>query len=114
MLYYSCKKYSTHSTNFHSFHISARYTTTPSVNHTTEVTRDHKWITREAIRRNIRQFFLDFPPPSQPNFNVPTTASLTELYHAYYGEAASPARFIRAVNTIAGANVKADSSPNLR
>ncbi|XP_063613332.1 von Willebrand factor A domain-containing protein 7-like [Penaeus indicus] len=81
---------------------------------TTGVTRDHKWITREAIRRNLRQFFLDYPPASLPGFNVPTDASLTELYHAYYGAAASPARFIKAVNSIAASNVKADSLPQLK
>ncbi|XP_071525808.1 von Willebrand factor A domain-containing protein 7-like [Panulirus ornatus] len=81
---------------------------------TVGVTRDHKWITREAIRVNIRRFFLDNPPPSQPNFNVPTTASLTQLYHAYYGAASSPARFIKAVNSIAAANVKADSATQVR
>ncbi|XP_042873278.1 von Willebrand factor A domain-containing protein 7-like [Penaeus japonicus] len=81
---------------------------------TTGVTRDHKWITREAIRRNLRQFFLDYPPASEPGFNVPTDASLTELYHAYYGAAASPARFIKAVNSIAASNVKADSLPQLK
>ncbi|XP_066988330.1 uncharacterized protein [Macrobrachium rosenbergii] len=81
---------------------------------TTGVTRDHKWITREAVRRNIRQFFVDFPPPSKPDFNVPAAASLTELFHAYYGEEVSAARFIRAVNSIAAANVKADSASQFR
>ncbi|MPC24810.1 von Willebrand factor A domain-containing protein 7 [Portunus trituberculatus] len=81
---------------------------------TTEVTRDHKWITREAIRRNIRRFFLDNPPPSQPGFTVPTDASLSQLYHAYYGASASPARFINAVNSIAASNVRADSARQLR
>ncbi|XP_066988302.1 uncharacterized protein [Macrobrachium rosenbergii] len=78
------------------------------------VTRDHKWITREAIRRNLRQFFIDYPPADKPEFVVPESASLTELYHAYYGSSASPARFIRAVNTIAESNVHADSSKSLR
>lgn len=81
---------------------------------TTEETRDHKWITREAIRRNIRQFFLDFPPPSQPEFNIPGKATLTQIYHAYYGDHTSPARFINAVNTIAASNVNADSAAHLR
>ncbi|XP_064098435.1 von Willebrand factor A domain-containing protein 7-like [Macrobrachium nipponense] len=78
------------------------------------ITRDHKWITREAIRRNLRQFFIDYPPPGKPEFVVPESASLTELYAAYYGSSASPARFIRAVNTIAESNVHADSSTSLR
>ncbi|MGJ2272349.1 hypothetical protein ACR8FF_22360, partial [Salmonella enterica subsp. enterica serovar Paratyphi A] len=39
---------------------------------------------------------------------------MTELYGAYYGSSASPARFIRAVNTIAESNVHADSSQSLR
>ncbi|XP_064098255.1 von Willebrand factor A domain-containing protein 7-like [Macrobrachium nipponense] len=78
------------------------------------ITRDHKWITREAIRRNLRQFFIDYPPADKPEFVVPESASLTELYHAYYGSSASPARFIRAVNTIAESNVHADSSTTLR
>ncbi|CAL4124402.1 unnamed protein product, partial [Meganyctiphanes norvegica] len=77
-------------------------------------TRDHKWITREGIRRNIRNFFLNYPPPGQPDFSVSTKASLTELYHAYYGEAASPTRFIKAVNSIAASNVRADSARQLR
>lgn len=81
---------------------------------TVGVTRDHKWITREAIRRNIRRFFLDSPPPEQSDFNVPTDASLSELYQAYYGDYASPARFINAVNSIAAANVRADSARQLR
>ncbi|XP_068232515.1 von Willebrand factor A domain-containing protein 7-like [Palaemon carinicauda] len=81
---------------------------------TTGITRDHKWITREAVRRNIRQFFIDFPPPSKPDFNIPTTASLTELFHAYYGDEVSAARFIRAVNSIAAANVKGDSASQFR
>lgn len=81
---------------------------------TVGVTRDHKWITREAIRRNIRRFFLDNPPPEQSDFNVPTDASLSELYHVYYGAYASPARFINAVNSIAAANVRADSARQLR
>ncbi|XP_068237397.1 von Willebrand factor A domain-containing protein 7-like [Palaemon carinicauda] len=81
---------------------------------TTGLTRDHKWITREAIRRNLRQFFINYPPPEKPEFIVPESASLTELYHAYYGAQASPARFIRAVNTIAESNVHADSSKSLR
>nr|XP_045609987.1 von Willebrand factor A domain-containing protein 7-like isoform X1 [Procambarus clarkii] len=81
---------------------------------TVELTRDHKWITREAIRRNLRQFFLQYPPESQPDFNVPPSVTLTELYHAYYGASASPARFIKAVNSIAAANVKADSAVQLR
>ncbi|XP_037789699.1 von Willebrand factor A domain-containing protein 7-like [Penaeus monodon] len=78
------------------------------------VTRDHKWITREAIRRNIRRFFLDYPPLTQPEFNVPTDASLTELYRAYYGASSSPVRFIKAVNSVAASNVKADSVRQLR
>ncbi|KAG7160513.1 von Willebrand factor A domain-containing protein 7-like 1 [Homarus americanus] len=78
------------------------------------VTRDHKWITREAIRRNLRQFFMDNPPLSEPDFYVPPTATLTELYHAYYGTASSSARFIKAVNSITAANVKADSATQLR
>ncbi|XP_027213280.2 von Willebrand factor A domain-containing protein 7 [Penaeus vannamei] len=81
---------------------------------TTGVTRDHKWITREAIRRNIRRFFLDYPPLTQPDFNVPTDASLTELYRAYYGAASSPVRFVKAVNSVAASNVKADSVRKLR
>ncbi|XP_042873279.1 von Willebrand factor A domain-containing protein 7-like [Penaeus japonicus] len=81
---------------------------------TTGVTRDHKWITREAIRRNLRQFFLDYPPLTEPGFNVPTDASLTELYRAYYGVSSSPVRFIKAVNSIAASNVKADSVRQLR
>ncbi|XP_063860185.1 von Willebrand factor A domain-containing protein 7-like [Scylla paramamosain] len=81
---------------------------------TAEVTRDHKWITREAIRRNIRRFFLHNPPPTQPGFTVPTDASLSQLYHAYYGASASPARFINAVNSIAASNVRADSARQLR
>ncbi|XP_063592197.1 von Willebrand factor A domain-containing protein 7-like [Penaeus indicus] len=81
---------------------------------TNGVTRDHKWITREAIRRNIRRFFLDYPPLTQPNFNVPTDASLTELYRAYYGASSSPVRFIKAVNSVAASNVKADSVRQLR
>lgn len=86
----------------------------PSTPQTKGVTRDHKWITREAIRRNIRRFFLDYPPLTQPEFNVPTDASLTELYRAYYGASSSPVRFIKAVNSVAASNVKADSVRQLR
>ncbi|XP_042877878.1 von Willebrand factor A domain-containing protein 7-like [Penaeus japonicus] len=75
-------------------------------------TRDHEWLTREAIRRNIRRFFLAHPP--RPDFFVPAEATLTELYHAFYGSSSSPTRFIKAVNSIAAANVKADSSAQLR
>ncbi|XP_037789385.1 von Willebrand factor A domain-containing protein 7-like [Penaeus monodon] len=75
-------------------------------------TRDHEWLTREAIRRNIRRFFMANPP--RPDFFVPYEATLTELYHAYYGSTSSPTRFIKAVNSIAAANVKADSSAQLR
>ncbi|ROT70713.1 putative von Willebrand factor A domain-containing protein 7 [Penaeus vannamei] len=45
---------------------------------------------------------------------TPTTTTLTELYHAYYGSTSSPTRFIKAVNSIAASNVKADSSAQLR
>ncbi|KAK4293733.1 hypothetical protein Pmani_033592 [Petrolisthes manimaculis] len=77
-------------------------------------TRDHEWITREGIRRNIRQFFLDHPPEDNPSIYLPTDASLTQLFHAYYGDTASPTRFIKAVNSIAMANVKTDSSHQYR
>ncbi|XP_063588366.1 von Willebrand factor A domain-containing protein 7-like isoform X2 [Penaeus indicus] len=75
-------------------------------------TRDHEWLTREAIRRNIRRFFMAHPP--RPDFFVPYEATLTELYHAYYGSTSSPTRFIKAVNSIAASNVRADSSAQLR
>ncbi|KAK4307782.1 hypothetical protein Pmani_020476 [Petrolisthes manimaculis] len=78
------------------------------------VTRDHEWITREGIRRNIRQFFLDHPPENNPSIYLPTDASLTQLFHVYYGDTASPTRFIKAVNSIAMANVKTDSSHQYR
>ncbi|KAK3858686.1 hypothetical protein Pcinc_035140 [Petrolisthes cinctipes] len=77
-------------------------------------TRDHEWITREGIRRNIRQFFLDYPPSDNPSIHLPIDASLTQLFHAYYGNTASPTRFIKAVNSIAMANVKTDSSQQYR
>ncbi|XP_042211952.1 von Willebrand factor A domain-containing protein 7-like [Homarus americanus] len=75
-------------------------------------TRDHEWITREAIRRNIRDFFLKYPPA--PDFVVSENATLTELFHSYYGPTSSPTRFIKAVNSIAAANVKADSLQQYR
>nr|XP_045594468.1 von Willebrand factor A domain-containing protein 7-like isoform X1 [Procambarus clarkii] len=80
----------------------------------TEVTRDHEWITREAVRRNIRDFFLAYPPGGRPDFLLPADATLTELFHTYYGETASPTRFIKAVNSIVAANVQADSLPQYR
>ncbi|XP_050738673.1 von Willebrand factor A domain-containing protein 7-like [Eriocheir sinensis] len=76
--------------------------------------RDHEWITNEGIRRNIRQFFLTYPPPTNPDLTLPEDASLSELFHLYYGSKASPTRFIKAVNSIAMANVNSDSSQQLR
>ncbi|KAK7087105.1 hypothetical protein SK128_001406 [Halocaridina rubra] len=78
-------------------------------------TRDHEWITREGIRRSIRKFFIANPPPdSPPDFFLPEDATLSEIYHGYYGETMSPTRFIKAVNSIAAANVKTDSAPQTR
>ncbi|XP_076061138.1 von Willebrand factor A domain-containing protein 7-like [Oratosquilla oratoria] len=77
-------------------------------------TSNHKAITREAVRRNIRKFFLRNPPVGVPDFNIPTTASLEEIYRAYYGPRSSPVRFIKAVNSIASANVLFDSMDQFR
>ncbi|XP_071536581.1 von Willebrand factor A domain-containing protein 7-like [Panulirus ornatus] len=76
--------------------------------------RDHEWITREGIRQNILAFFRANPPGGKPDFVVPDDSTLTQLFHAYYGPSSSPTRFIKAVNSIAAANVQADSSPQLR
>lgn len=78
------------------------------------VTRDHEWITREAIRQNIRAFFLAYPPGGRPDFFLPEDATLTQLFHAYYGDISSPTRFIKAVNSIVDANIQADSSSQYR
>ncbi|KAK8405077.1 hypothetical protein O3P69_001568 [Scylla paramamosain] len=76
--------------------------------------RDHEWITQEGIRRNIREFFLAFPPPSNPSLHLPEDATLSQLFHLYYGSTASPTRFIKAVNSIAMSNINTDSSYKLR
>ncbi|XP_076061129.1 uncharacterized protein LOC143036957 [Oratosquilla oratoria] len=83
-------------------------------NQMTGPTSNHKAITREAIRRNIRNFFLKNPPTGEPSFNIPTTASLEEIYQTYYGPRSSPVRFIKAVNSIASANVLFDSMDQFR
>ncbi|KAG0719672.1 von Willebrand factor A domain-containing protein 7 [Chionoecetes opilio] len=70
--------------------------------------------TQEGIRRNIREFFLTYPPPDSPSFYLPEGASLSQLFHLYYGTNASPTRFIKAVNSIAIANINSDSSQQFR
>ena len=76
--------------------------------------KDHEGITREAIRRNIREVFLTYPPSSNPDLSLPSDASLSQLFHLYYGANASPTRFLKAVNSITTANINSDSSYQLR
>ncbi|XP_068223894.1 LOW QUALITY PROTEIN: uncharacterized protein [Palaemon carinicauda] len=77
-------------------------------------TWDHKAITREAIRREIRRFFLEVPPPSNETFSIPEDASLSQIFRYYYGATASPARFIKAVNSITWANAMAEAGGQIR
>lgn len=51
-------------------------------------------ITREALRREVRRFLLEIAPPNS-TVTIPEDASLSEIFRAYYGPSASPARFIK-------------------
>ncbi|XP_064083933.1 LOW QUALITY PROTEIN: uncharacterized protein LOC135199706 [Macrobrachium nipponense] len=77
-------------------------------------TWDHKAITREGIRREIRRFFLDLPPPTNDTFSIPEDATLSQIFRYYYGPTASPARFIKAVNSITWANAMTEASGQIR
>ncbi|MPC19373.1 von Willebrand factor A domain-containing protein 7 [Portunus trituberculatus] len=57
-------------------------------------TTDHKAITREALRREVRRFFLDVTP-ANASLTIPEDASLSEMFRTVYGSSASPARFIK-------------------
>ncbi|XP_066942227.1 LOW QUALITY PROTEIN: uncharacterized protein [Macrobrachium rosenbergii] len=77
-------------------------------------TWDHKAITREGIRREIRRFFLDLPPPTNDTFSIPEDATLSQIFRYYYGPTASPARFIKAVNSITWANAMTEAGGQIR
>ncbi|XP_042891136.1 von Willebrand factor A domain-containing protein 7-like [Penaeus japonicus] len=76
---------------------------------------DHKAITREALRREVRRFFLEFPPPSSNGtFSIPEDATLTQIFRLYYGPTSSPTRFIKAVNSIAWSNAMTEAGGQVR
>ncbi|XP_045102438.1 uncharacterized protein LOC123498935 isoform X2 [Portunus trituberculatus] len=65
-------------------------------------------ITREALRREVRRFFLDVTP-ANASLTIPEDASLSEMFRTVYGSSASPARFIKAVNDIAWSNAMTEA-----
>ncbi|XP_071539179.1 uncharacterized protein [Panulirus ornatus] len=77
-------------------------------------TWDHKAITREALRREVRRFFLESPPPANQTLTIPEDASLSQIFRAYYGPTSSPTRFIKAVNSITWSNAMTEASGQLR
>ncbi|XP_071539177.1 uncharacterized protein [Panulirus ornatus] len=78
-------------------------------------TWDHKAITREALRLEVRRYFLENPPPSSNgSFTIPEDASLSQIFRAYYGPTSSPTRFIKAVNSITWSNAMTEASGQLR
>ncbi|KAK7079816.1 hypothetical protein SK128_002465 [Halocaridina rubra] len=56
---------------------------------------DHKAITREAIRKEIRKFFMEVPPVANETLYIPEDATLSQIFRYYYGPTSSPARFIK-------------------
>ena len=54
----------------------------------------HQAITREALRREVRRFFLDVTP-ANASLTIPEDASLSQMFRIVYGSSASPARFIK-------------------
>ncbi|XP_069161847.1 uncharacterized protein [Procambarus clarkii] len=79
------------------------------------LTWDHKAITREALRREVRRFFMENPPVEDLDaFYIPEDASLTQVFRAVYGPNSSPTRFIKAVNNIAWSNAMTEASGQMR
>ncbi|XP_076041572.1 uncharacterized protein LOC143025573 [Oratosquilla oratoria] len=72
---------------------------------------NHKSLTREALRRQVRLFFLDNPPPGNQSFHLPADATLTAMYRAVFGPTSSPTRFIKAINSITTSNAQMDLMP---
>ncbi|KAG0711995.1 von Willebrand factor A domain-containing protein 7 [Chionoecetes opilio] len=76
-------------------------------------TTDHKAITREALRREVRRFFLEVEPANS-TLTIPEDASLSQIYRAVYGISASPARFMQAVNDIAWSNAMTEAGSHAK
>lgn len=79
-----------------------------------ENTWDHKAITREALRREVRRFLLESVSGTNVTVIIPEDASLTQIFRAYYGPTASPTRFIKAVNSITWSNAMTEAAGHLR
>ncbi|XP_063870578.1 uncharacterized protein LOC135105872 [Scylla paramamosain] len=82
--------------------------------HMSGITWDHKAITREALRREVRRFLLETVSTTNQTLTIPEDASLVEIFSAYYGPIASPIRFIKAVNSITWSNAMTEAAGHLR
>ena len=75
-------------------------------------TYTHEAITSQALKRSISTLFQELNPDYQP-LDL-ESASLSELFQSYFGQNASPDRFLDAVFSITATIVEMDSLPGLK